>query len=235
VLLKQQILPRVAAVWNLIFVRSTPVYEWNCVGTRKSNETGVHNRIYSRVLVNVCGKGSTSEPVCCLCVCETGGEPVLPLWLKWEAKINMGADALEWKRSKCDFMFSILFKDLFFSWVKPRPVSSRELIPWTCTSVTYGWCIVRRHVRYCLNRVSALKTIQVTLSYCGEQTGEICLLQNSECAAWKGHTDIAVPESSCEQSVCSDMKLHLLQVFRTSVHFAPHYANISVHLTFIHI
>ena len=52
---------------------------------------------------------------------------------------------------------------------------------------------------YCLNRVSALNAIQVWLSHCGGQTGEICLLQNSHLrmyAAWKGHSVIALEESS---------------------------------------
>jgi hypothetical protein len=60
---------------------------------------------------NVCGRDSNSDPVCY--VCETDWEPVLPLWLKREAKINMGADALEWKRSKCELSFSVLVWRLF--------------------------------------------------------------------------------------------------------------------------
>lgn len=154
--------------------------------------------MHSRELVNVCGKAGTSETVCY--VCETGGEPVLPLWLKWEAKINMGVYALEWKRSKCEFSFHILFQFVFIhrAWVKPRPVISRELIVWTCTRDTCGWCIVRQHDWCCLNIVSALNA-QVRLSYCGRQTGEMCLLQSSRIRmyeAWKGHTVIALREPS---------------------------------------
>lgn len=129
-------------------------------------------------LVNVCGKGGTSEPVCY--VCETGGEPQC-CHCDWNGKLkSIWVPMLQNENALSASAGSVFYlSSLFSARVKPRPVISRELFVWACTRDTYGWCIVRQRCWCCLNIVSALNTLYVRLSYCVGQTGEMCPLQSS--------------------------------------------------------
>jgi hypothetical protein len=175
-------------------------------------------------------------------VCETGGEPVLPLWLKWEAKINMGVYALEWKRSKREFSFHILFQFVFIhpAWVQPSPVISRELIVWTCTRDTYGSCIVRQHGWCCLNIVSALKVILLWKTNWRNVSAAELSYQNvwglerthCYCLAWAFLQN--VNREGCGHSVCSRMEVIHHKVLKGNLRCPPQpFAILFVHLSFI--